>query len=54
MAFLRGVAFTYVSFSPNGGLATPFEPNSTFFRHLHTPQLLVGRVELPVGRFELR
>ena len=29
-AFLRGVAFTYVSFSPIRGLATPFKPNLPF------------------------
>ena len=34
-AFLRGVAFTYVSFSPIRGLATPFRPDSQFLWNLH-------------------
>ena len=46
IAFLRGVAFTTQSFRPIRGLATPFKPNSLFFQHLQTSQLVVGSFEL--------
>ena len=46
IAFLRGVAFATQSFRPFRGLATPFDPNLPFIRHLHTPQLAAGRIEL--------